>query len=355
MFPPSSAAVKALGAVATGACERARWVVCGTLSLSRSTIESDTALVNRVLGSDCAGRRNVLVFNDEAHHAYRIRRPEPDPGEEDILGEEGEAEDFYQEATVWVEGLDRVHKLRGINACVDLSATPYFLGRVGQDTNRPFPWVVSDFGLTDAIEAGLVKIPQLVVRDSTGAEVPGYFNIWQWVLKRLSPAERGGRKAAPKPEAVLKWANPPIAMLAGLWEDLRREWGASQDDPRPPVFILVCKNTKLAKLVYEWLGEDRPPPGVPSAKIEGFLNRDGREVTIRVDSKVIHETDTGTAKSRETEWMRRTLDTVGKIGWPRDRLGRPLYPRASRIWRATSAGRCTRPAATCAASSASAC
>lgn len=294
--------------------------------VSTRYVESDTALVNRILGSGVGGKKNVLVFNDEAHHAYRIRRPEPDPDEEDKLGEEGEAEDFFQEATVWVEGLDRVHKLRGINLCVDLSATPYFLGRVGQDTNRPFPWVVSDFGLTDAIESGLTKIPQLVVRDGTGAEVPGYFNIWQWVLKRLSPSERGGKKATPKPEAVLKWANPPIAMLAGLWEDLRREWEESQEDPRPPVFILVCKNTKLAKLVYDWLGENNPPPGVPPSKIEGFLNRDGKQYTIRVDSKVVHETDTGTAKSRETEWMRRTLDTVGKGDWPRDRIGRPLYP-----------------------------
>jgi type III restriction enzyme len=48
-----------------------------------------------------------------------------------------------------------------VNFCVDLSATPYFLGRVGQETNRTFPWVVSDFGLTDAIESGLAKIPQL--------------------------------------------------------------------------------------------------------------------------------------------------------------------------------------------------
>lgn len=294
--------------------------------VSTRYIESDTALVNRVLGSDVGAKKNVLVFNDEAHHAYRIRKPEPDPDEEDTLGEEGEAEDFYQEATIWVEGLDRVHKLRSINFCVDLSATPYFLGRVGQDTNRPFPWVVSDFGLTDAIESGLTKIPQLVVRDSTGAEVPGYFNIWQWVLKRLSPAERGGKKATPKPEAVLKWANPPIAMLAGLWEELRREWEQSKGDPRPPVFILVCKNTKLAKLVFEWLGEDKPPPGVPSAKIEGFLNRESRQHTIRVDSKVVHETDTGEAKSKETEWMRRTLDTVGKLDWPRDRVGRPIYP-----------------------------
>src|SRR2546427_12854318 len=125
----------------------------------------------------------------------------------------------YKEATVWIDGLDRIQKLRGINFCIDLSATPYFLGRVGQETNRPFPWVVSDFGLIDAIEAGLVKVPQLAVRDTTGAEIPGYFNIWRWILEdKLTPAERGGKRANPKPEAILKWAHTPIAMLGGLWE-----------------------------------------------------------------------------------------------------------------------------------------
>jgi type III restriction enzyme len=142
-------------------------------------VESETALVNRVLGREVGGKQNILVFNDEAHHAYRIRKPESEETEEDIFGEEEEVEEFFKEATVWVDGLDRVNKLRGINFCVDLSATPYYLGRVGQETNRTFPWVVNDFGLTDAIESGLVKIPQLAVRDTTGAEIPGYFNIWR--------------------------------------------------------------------------------------------------------------------------------------------------------------------------------
>ena len=110
---------------------------------------------------------------------------------------------------MWVDGLDRIHKHRDINLCVDLSATPYYLGRVGQDANRPFPWVVSDFGLVDAIESGLVKIPQLAVRDTSGNTVPGYFNIWRWILPRLTPAERGGRLARVKPEAVLKYAHVP--------------------------------------------------------------------------------------------------------------------------------------------------
>src|SRR2546426_2563801 len=181
-------------------------------------VESDTALVNRILGREVGGKQNILVLNDEAHHAYRIRREEPDPEEEDEFGEEGEAEEFFQEATVWINGLDKIDKLRGINFCVDLSATPYFLGRVGRETNKPFPWVISDFGLIDAIESGLVKIPQLAIRDTTGEEYPAYFNIWQRILPKLPAAERGGQKGSPKPEALLKEANHPTAMVGRRWQ-----------------------------------------------------------------------------------------------------------------------------------------
>jgi type III restriction enzyme len=286
-------------------------------------VESDTAVVNRVIGKEIGGKQNILVFNDEAHHAYRIRQPENGDDEED----EDESEQFFKEATVWIDGLDRIHKSRGINFCVDLSATPYFLGRVGQETNRTFPWVVSDFGLTDAIESGLTKIPQLVVRDTTGNPVPSYFNIWRWILTKLTPSERGGKRTNPKPEAVLKYASIPILTLAGLWKDLREEWERDRaGDPRPPVFIIVCKNTKIADVIYRWLGENDPPSGIPAAKIDGFLNSDGRKNTIRVDSKVVAETDTGEAKSDENAWMRLTLDTVGKTEWPKDRQGRSIYP-----------------------------
>jgi type III restriction enzyme len=289
-------------------------------------VESDAALISRILGRDIGGKQNILVMNDEAHHAYRIVREEPDEEEEeDLFGEDEEAEEFFKEATVWVEGLDRLHKLRSINFCVDLSATPYFLGRVGQATNRPFPWVVSDFGLIDAIESGLVKIPQLAVRDTTGKEIPGYFNIWHWILPQLTPAERGGKRASPKPEAILKYAHHPIAMLGGLWERERGDWEKEREDPRPPVFILVCKNTQIAKILYEWLAEDNAPTGIPPVKIESFKNN-GVQNTIRVDSKVVRESNSGESQDDEVRWMRFTLDTVGKLAWHTDPLGRPLFP-----------------------------
>jgi type III restriction enzyme len=289
-------------------------------------VESDNALLNRVLGREIGGKQNILLMNDEAHHAYRILQERPEDWEQ---MESDEQEDWLadrDEATVWVDGLDKINKLRGINFCVDLSATPYFLGRIGQEQNKPFPWIVSDFGLIDAIESGLVKIPQLAIRDTTGAEYPSYFNIWQWIQPKLTPAERGGKRGSPKPEAILKYAHHPIAMLAGLWENERDEWIKAGTDPRPPVFILVCKNTRIAKVIYDWLANDEAPTGIPSAKIEGFRNRKSQVNTIRVDSKVVHETDTGEAKSDESRWMRIVLDTVGKTSWTIDRQGCAVYP-----------------------------
>jgi hypothetical protein len=102
---------------------------------SERYVESDAAVIQRVLGREAAGKQNVLVLNDEAHHAYRLRK---DATEDEDMFEEDETEEeeqFFEEATVWVEGLDRINTRCGINFCVDLSATPYFLGRVGQDTN----------------------------------------------------------------------------------------------------------------------------------------------------------------------------------------------------------------------------
>lgn len=292
-------------------------------AVSTRYVESDAAWLARVLDIKAGRKANVLVLNDEAHHAYRIRSEEPDEFEE--ADDEG-WEEYYKEATVWVEGLDRIHKQVGINTCVDFSATPYFLGRVGEQANRPFPWVVSSFDLMEAIESGLTKIPQFAVRDMSGQSIPGYFNIWRWILPQLKPSERGGKKSAAKPEAILRYACTPIAMLGGLWQQLAREWKENGADPRPPVFIIVCKNTRLAKLVYEWLAEDNPPPGIPSAGLNDFRNKDGEINTIRVDSTVVVETDSGEAKSDLNRWMRLTLDTVGRLDWTKDRQGSPIYP-----------------------------
>lgn len=292
----------------------------------RSTeyVESDTAFVKRVLGRVVGGKQNILVMNDEAHHAYRIRRPEPNESVQDLLGD-GDDDEFFKEATVWIEGLDKIHKLRGINFCIDLSATPYFLGRVGHFTARPFPWVVSEFGLIDAIESGLVKIPQLALRDTTGLERAKYFNLWRFIYDQLTTSEKGTKTGSPKAEAVLRHADVPLALMAGSYAETVADWKKSEE-VRPPVFIIVCKNTKIAAAAYEWLAEGKAPPGVQESSLEEFRNRDGALNTIRVDTKVVDEVEVEGAKGDNERWMRFTLDTIGKREWPTDSQGRPLYP-----------------------------
>jgi type III restriction enzyme len=297
-------------------------------ALIRTTryVESDASLVARILGR-AGGKENILVINDEAHHAYRIP-PKVEDEEDNLFEDEDDAEEeeiSRREAMVWIEGLDRVHEVRGINLCVDLSATPYYLGRMGDKTNTVFPWVVSDFSLTDAIESGLVKMPQLVARDSSGRDLPAYFNIWAWLLPTLTAQERGTKRGSPKPEAIVKWVHPSLATLGGMWaEDVDRL--AKGDDPRPPVFIVVAKNKRIARALFEWFGENKPPPNVPKLNVPHMANTEDRVVTIRVDTGVVHETDSGNAKSDDSAWMRLTLDTVGRLNWPQDRQGRLIYP-----------------------------
>lgn len=277
--------------------------------------ESDTALVSRLVGPAVRGKGNLLVLNDEAHHAYRIRRDAEADAEDD---DDELAEADRREATVWIEGLDRLHRGRGINLCLDLSATPFYLTRSGNDPGRAFPWVVSDFGLIDAIESGLVKIPQLPVQDATGREIPVYFHLWKWIVEeKLTGAERGGRRGQVRPEAVLRWAQQPIAQLAGLWREefvrWRDEAARGARPPVPPVFIVVCRDTRLARVVHEWLTGAGPGAAPP---IDEFRNTGAAEYTVRIDSRVVEELSSGTARSDESRRLRFVLDTIGRVAWP---------------------------------------
>ena len=84
-------------------------------SVDKRGAKSDEAYVRDVLG-DMAGARNLLVINDEAHHAWRV------PTESKVRGV---AKADIEEATKWVGGLDRIYRTRGILTCYDFSATPF--------------------------------------------------------------------------------------------------------------------------------------------------------------------------------------------------------------------------------------
>lgn len=281
-------------------------------------VESDTAFVKRVLGNRKGRSSAILVMNDEAHHAYRRGAVDPE-----FVMDEETAEADAREATVWIEGLDRINKVlggrgSGIRLCVDLSATPFYIQGSGNEVGKPFPWVVSDFSLLEAIESGLVKIPQLPMQDASGDKTPAYFNVWRWVQEK---AEADGFSSDLSPADVVRYAAQPIVLLADEWRKTAEAWAKQFADGKrrsnvPPVFIIVCRNTALAKLLYEWLanGEGGFGQGVPE-----FRNGKGKEVTVRIDSKVSEDVASGTGED-EARRLRFILESVGKVAWPAGRV-----------------------------------
>jgi len=298
-------------------------------SVETKYFESDAAWFKRIrreLGSGKGRSPHWLIFNDEAHHAYRrgdagseASPKEAGPKEANLEEDRELAKKNAREATIWIEGLDRIDRLaggsrsRGIGLCVDLSATPFYIQGSGNEVGKPFPWIVSDFGLLDAIESGLVKIPQLPARDVSGAEEAAYFNIWRWVQAK---AREDGLGTAITPEILLNYAAAPINLLAQDWYACFREWEslskAQARHPVPPVFIVVCRDTAIARKVHAWLaeGDDRYGGAPP-----WFKNRPGRDVTVRIDSKVIEDIEAGGTRD-ETKRLRCILDSVGKAEWP---------------------------------------
>ena len=138
--------------------------IAGKRGVDKRGAKSDEAYVREVLG-DLANARNLLVINDEAHHAWRV------PAESKVRGV---AKDEIEEATKWVGGLDRINKARGILACYDFSATPFAPSGKRSSEEALFGWIVSDFGLNDAIESGLVKTPRVVIRDDAVPDAKTY-------------------------------------------------------------------------------------------------------------------------------------------------------------------------------------
>ena len=76
-----------------------------------------------------------------------------------------------------------------VRAIYDLSATPYYLRGSGYEPYSLFPWIVTDFGLVEAIESGLVKIPFLPQAD-TSQELtqPILRNLYEHVRAELPRA-----------------------------------------------------------------------------------------------------------------------------------------------------------------------
>ena len=237
--------------------------------------ESDKAFARRVLGklADC---RDLIIINDEAHHAYRK------PADVKISKKEAELLGIdLDEATRWIEGLDRIHKTRRIQRCFDLSATPFApTGKANTEAGL-FEWIVSDFGLNDAIEAGLVKTPRVVIRDDALPNAKTMRSKLYHIYREDDVAEDLNRKAEAH-EALPKLIQDAYTLLGADWRAALREWQAA-GHTSPPVILTVCNRTETAARIEHYFqrGDAHWPEMHAPTK------------TLRVDSKVLEKAEVG--------------------------------------------------------------
>lgn len=268
-------------------------------SVMKKGPESDEAFTRRVLG-DLANHKSIIVINDEAHHAYRK------PAELKISKKEAAEQGIdLDEATRWIEGLDRLHKARGIQQCFDLSATPFApTGKASTDTAL-FDWIVSDFGLNDAIEAGLVKTPRVVVRDDALPDTKTMRPKLYHLYRDPSVSEDLNRKAKPH-EPLPKLVQDAYTLLGADWRQARHDWAGHHS---PPVMLTVCNRTETA------------------ARIELYLNQGDAHWpelqapahTLRVDSRVLEKAEVGETAAADRDYEDRLHDIIDAAGLPTTR------------------------------------
>ena len=230
-----------------------RQLLQGRTGEALNTLETEGQMLQRVM-PDLMGMKNILVINDEAHHCYREKPKDAD--DEDLKGDDKkEAEKNREAARLWISGLEAVNRKLGVTRVMDLSATPFFLSGSGYAEGTLFPWTMSDFSLMDAIECGIVKLPRVPVAQNTpGEEMPTYRDLWENLKKATPRLPRAGRNVAGNldPLKLPLLLQTALQALYGHYEKTFNLW-EEHGIKVPPCFIIVCQNTAISKLVYDFV------------------------------------------------------------------------------------------------------
>lgn len=315
------------------------------------TLETEGQMLQRVM-PDLMGLKNILVLNDEAHHCYREKPKEADDA--DLTGDERkEAEKNNETARLWITGLEAVNRKLGVARVIDLSATPFFLSGSGYAEGTLFPWTMSDFSLMDAIECGIVKLPRVPVAENIpGNEMPMFRDLWENIRQDM-PKKGRGKGEELDPLKLPTRLQTAIQALYGHYEKTFHLW-AEAGIPVPPCFIIVCQNTAISKLVYDYVSgfhrnNDDGSTSLENGRLALFRNFDettgnplSRPNTLLIDSEQLEAGDalddnfrnmakdeierfrqeiterTGDQRSAESitdqELLREVMNTVGKPG-----------------------------------------
>ena len=298
-------------------------------SVDRRGVKSDEAYTREVLG-EMANARNLLIINDEAHHAWRVNWEA-----EGKYLRQRDLKDSAEQATVWIGGLDLLNRSRGILKCYDFSATPFTPSGKKSSEEALFSWIVSDFGLNDAIESGLVKTPRVVVRDDAVPDAKTYKSRLYHIYNDPEVKDDLNRKANPEeplPDLVLN----AYYLLGYDWHEAWKAWKAA-GMPTPPVMITVCNRTETAARVKHafdtrriYIDELCDPERILHIDTKVLKEAESREEVDSGEWAVNSENEDDTepvitihkplTTAQRAELLRQIVDTVGKVGQPGEQI-----------------------------------
>ncbi len=294
------------------------------------TRETEGQMLQRVV-PDLMGLKNVFVINDEAHHCYREKPKDAD--DEDLKGDERrEAEKNNEAARVWISGLETVARRLGCSRVIDLSATPFFLRGSGYAEGTLFPWTMSDFSLMDAIECGIVKLPRVPVAENIpGDEMPMFRDLWE-NIRRDMPKKGRGQGGELDPLKLPVRLQTALSALYGHYEKTFVLW-EKRGIKVPPCFIIVCQNTAISKLVYDFVSgfnrkNDDGTTTLENGRLGRFRNFDEttgnplpRPNTLLIDSEQLEAGD-----ALDDDFRAMAADEIERFR--RERVERTRDPRA---------------------------
>lgn len=296
-------------------------------SVDKRGVKSDEAYVRDVLG-ELANARNLVVINDEAHHAWRMT------SKFGIKGITKEEKEEVEIAKKWVQGLDRIHQRRGILTSFDFSATPFAPSGKKSSEKALFGWIVSDFGLNDAIESGLVKTPCVVIRDDSLPNAKDYKSPLYHLYTDSEVKDDVNRKAKPN-ESLPDLLNNAYYLLGKDWLETAKAWKQAGHKV-PPVMISVVNSTETAarikyafdhKKIYIEELCIRPKTLHIDSNVLKMAESQEDKIELREpiqdtseDELLDNEPIRQRSKKEQAERLRQIVDTVGQLGKPGEQI-----------------------------------